>query len=123
MSDIRTESFVATLLKTSQGAIFPTAEVEACMRGALASEAADQALLRPIRAQPTVASRSWEPEIDSLVAVEVICAVEELLGVELPGTFSPKGGYASVDACVNDVIAEAKAVWAEATKEKKNHEE
>jgi acyl carrier protein len=123
MSDIQAEIFVATLLKSFQSAIFPTAEVEACIRGALTSQAAEQALLRPIRAQPTTPSRSWEPEIDSLVAVEVICAVEELVGVELPGTFSPKGGYASVDACVNDLIAEAKAVWAEATKEKKTHEQ
>ena len=69
------------------------------------------------------ASRSWEPEIDSLVAVEVICAVEELLGIELPATFSPKGGYANADACVNDLIAEAKVVWTEATKEKETHEQ
>jgi acyl carrier protein len=123
MSDIRTESVVTTQLKTFQSAIFPTAEVEACIRGALANQAAEQSLLRPIRAQPAAPSRSWEPDIDSLVAVEVICVVEELLGVELPGTFSPKGGYASVDACVNDLIAEAKAVWAEATKEKKTHEQ
>jgi acyl carrier protein len=114
---------MATALKQSQSAIFPAAEVEACIREALANQAADQAVLRPGRPQQTGPLRSWEPEIDSLVAVEVICAVEELLGIELPGTFSPKGGYANADVCVNDLIAEAKVVWAKATKEKETHEQ
>jgi acyl carrier protein len=114
---------MVTVLKRSRSVVFPAAEVEACIREALTNQAADQAVLRPGVAQQAATSRSWEPEIDSLVAVEVICAVEELLGVDLSGTFSPKGGYASVDACVNDFIAEAKAVWTEATKENETHEQ
>jgi acyl carrier protein len=113
---------MARVLKQSQSAVFPAAEVEACIRESLADQAADQAVLRPGSAQQIGTVRSWEPEIDSLVAVEVVCAVEELLGIELPRTFSPKGGYANADACVNDLIAEAKVVWAEATKEKETHE-
>jgi acyl carrier protein len=114
---------MSTLVKESRGTVFPAGEVEACIREALANQAADQAVLRSARHQQTSTSRSWEPEIDSLVAVEVICAVEELLGINLPETFSPKGGYASVDACVDDLMAEAKAVWPEATKEKETHEQ
>jgi acyl carrier protein len=115
---------MATLLKESRSAIFPAAEVEACIRGALADQAADQAVLRPGRATTatSVAPRSWEPEIDSLVVVEVICAVEELLGIEIPATFSPKGGYDTAEACVNDLISEAKSAWTEATKEKQTNE-
>jgi hypothetical protein len=55
--------------------------------------------------------------------VEVICAVEEVLGIELPATFSPKGGYDSVEACVNDLLSEAKAAWAEVTKERQTNEQ
>jgi acyl carrier protein len=115
---------MVTALKESRGAVFPAAEVEACIRDALADQAADQAVLRPGRATtPTpVAPRSWEPEIDSLVVVEVICAVEELLGIEIPATFSSKGGYDSAEACINDLMSEARAAWTEATKEKQTNE-
>ena len=115
---------MATMLKESRSAVFPTAEVEACIRDALADQASDQAVLRPGRATTAtpVAPRSWEPEIDSLVVVEVICAVEELLGIEIPATFSPKGGYDSTEACVNDLMSEARAAWTEATKEKQTNE-
>jgi acyl carrier protein len=117
---------MATVLEKSLSAVFPAAEVEACIRDALADQAADQALLRPGRGTTTatpVAPRSWEPEIDSLVAVEVICAVEELLGIEIPPTFSPKGGYDSAEACINELMSEAKAAWDELTKEKETHEQ
>jgi acyl carrier protein len=94
-------------------------------QGSLADQAADQALLRPGRAATItpVAPRSWEPEIDSLVVIEVICAIEELLGVEIPATFSPKGGYDNVEACVNDLMSQARAVWTEATNEKQTNEQ
>jgi acyl carrier protein len=115
---------MSTMLKESRNAVFPAAEVEACIRDALADQAADQAVLRPGRATTAtpVAPRSWEPEIDSLVVVEVICAVEELLGIEIPATFSPKGGYDSAEACINDLMSEARDAWTEATKEKQTNE-
>jgi acyl carrier protein len=114
---------MATLLNDSRSVVFPSSEVEACIRDALAHQAADQAVLRPDRMAQSGSSRSWEPEIDSLVVVEVICAVEEVLGIELPATFSPKGGYDSVEACVNDLLSEAKAAWAEVTKERQTNEQ
>lgn len=115
---------MATMLRESRSAAFPAAEVEACIRDALADQASDQAVLRPDRATTAtpVAPRSWEPEIDSLVVVEVICAVEELLGIDIPATFSPKGGYDIAEACINDLMSEARAAWTEATKEKQTNE-
>jgi acyl carrier protein len=74
-------------------------------------------------AAPTIAPRSWEPEIDSLVVVEVICAIEELLGIEIPPTFSPGGGYDSAESCINDLMSQVKAAWAVLTKEKEIHEQ
>jgi len=115
---------MAMMLNESRSAVFPAAEVEACIRDALADQAADQALLRPDRATTAtpIAPRSWEPEIDSLVVVEVICAVEEVLGINIPATFSPKGGYDSVEACINDLMSEARAAWTEATRERLTNE-
>lgn len=113
---------MAATLANPQTAVFPAAEVETCIRDALAHQAADQAVLRPANPR-TAAGPSWEPEIDSLLAVEVICAVEQLLGIKLPATFSPKGGYDSAEACVNDLMSEAKVAWTEVTKEKQTNEQ
>jgi acyl carrier protein len=112
---------MATLLERSRSAVFPAGLVEACIRDTLADQAAAQSVLRPDRGTATaapVAPRSWDPEIDSLVVVEVICAIDELLGIEIPPTFSPKGGYDSTEACVNDLMSEAKSAWEAQTKEK-----
>ena len=115
---------MATMLKESPSVVFPAAEVEACIRDAFADQAADQTVLRPGReatATP-VAPRSWEPEIDSLVVVEVICAVEELLGIEIPATFSPKGGYDSVRRASTISCPKRKPRGPKATKEKINEQ-
>lgn len=117
---------MASLLEKSRSTVFPAAEVEACIRHALTNQAVDQAALHAGRGPTTaapVAPRSWQPEIDSLVVVEVICAIEELLGIEIPPTFSPKGGYESAEACINDLMSEAKGAWDELTKEKGTHEQ
>lgn len=116
---------MATTVSTSQAAAFPTAQVEACIRDALAHQAADQAILRPhLPSTPgIVPGSSWEPEVDSLVAVEIICAVEEMLGLRLPATFSPRGGYDSAEACVNDLMSRAQTVWEQSTKEAQNHDQ
>lgn len=98
---------------------FPEQAVETCIREALAAQAATQHTILP---EAKTNSRPWEPEIDSLVAVEIICAVEELLNLELPATFAPKGGYASTDACVEDLVSQAKAAWHDAIKEPALHE-
>jgi acyl carrier protein len=117
---------MATLLERSRTAVFPAAEVEACIRDALLDHAADQAVLHPnpgVGTAVPIAPSSWEPEIDSLVAVEVICAIEELLGIEISPTSAPRGGYDSTEACLNDLMSEAKAAWDAVTKERESHEE
>ena len=114
---------MAATVSTTQVTAFPAAQVEACIRDALAHQAADQAVLRPLRSAipGIVPGASWEPEVDSLVAVEIICAVEETLGVKLPATFSPRGGYETAEACVNDLMSQAREAWAQSTKETQNH--
>jgi acyl carrier protein len=90
---------------------FPRAAVEARLRAALATQAVDQAILRD-RPPPLPSARStWEPEIDSLVVVELICAVEEQLGLTLPTSFAPKGGYNSAEECIRDLLTKTGAVW------------
>lgn len=97
------------------GGRFPAREVETCIREALNAEYDAQQLLRPR------AGSACEPEVDSLVVIEVICAIEELLGVTLPTSFAPRGGYDDVEACVSDLLSETHAVWVEIIKQEEEH--
>ena len=90
---------------------FPRDAIEARLRSPLATQAADQAVLRDRPTPPPLARSSWEPEIDSLVVIELICAVEEQLGLKLPTSFAPRGGYDSAEACIRDLLAKTEAVW------------
>jgi acyl carrier protein len=103
------------MLTTPVSGDFPATEVEACVRDALNSAHLAQKALRP-----QVAS-AVEPEVDSLVVIEAICAIEELLGVVLPTSFAPRGGYDDVEACVSDLVSETRAVWVEIVKQAEAH--
>lgn len=95
---------------------FPARDIERCIRDALADHAGAQCALRPR------ATSACEPEIDSLVVVEIMCAIEEILGVSLPASFAPRGGYEDAEACVADLMAETRAVWVELVKEEQRYE-
>ena len=102
---------MATSLRLPLRVAFPRAGVEARLRAALATQAIDQAVLRDHPPPAPLARAAWEPEIDSLVAVELICAIEEQLGLKLPASFAPRGGYGSTEDCVRDLLAKTEAVW------------
>jgi acyl carrier protein len=102
---------MATSLRLPLRVAFPRAAVEARLRSALAVQAADQAVLRDREPPAALARSSWEPEIDSLVVVELICAIEEQLGLKLPASFAPRGGYNSGEGCIRDLLAKTEAVW------------
>ena len=95
---------------------FPAGEVERCIRDALSDQADVQDAVRPR------STSAYEPEIDSLVVLEIVCAVEEAIGVRLPPSFVPRGGYRDVADCVRDVVAQARAVWPSLVKEEEHHE-
>jgi acyl carrier protein len=99
----------------SPSGAFPGAEIEACIRAALDAEHAAQQVLRPH------AASACEPEVDSLVVVEVICTIEETFGISLPESSAPRGGYADVEACVSALMAETQSVWTETSKEVEAH--
>lgn len=86
---------------------FPARDIEKCIRDELAQRHDAQAQLRPR------AVSACEPEIDSLVVVEIICAIEEIIGVKLPSDFAPRGGYDDIESCVGDLMAQTQSVWLE----------
>jgi acyl carrier protein len=99
----------------SPSGAFPAADIAVCIRTALDAEHAAQQVLRPH------AASACEPEVDSLVVVEVICAIEETFGISLPESFAPRGGYIDVETCVSALMAETQAVWMESSKEVEAH--
>jgi acyl carrier protein len=106
---------VHNLFKANPG-VFAQA-VETCIRDGLRDAARTQGTTRP---RPLSAC---DPEIDSLVVVQIICAIEEITGVTLPATFAPRGGYDDVETCVADLVSVTKAVWEELVKEKEHHDQ
>jgi acyl carrier protein len=94
---------------------FPTGEIEKCIRDELAHKHDAQAVLNPR------ATSACEPEINSLAVVEIICAIEEIIGVSLPADFAPRGGYDDVESCVADLLAQTQSVWVELVKKEAQH--
>lgn len=98
------------------GPVFPASKVERSIRGCLSDQARTQEALIP---RPKIAC---EPVIDSLCVVEIICAIEQELGIDLPTTFVPRGGYDSIEACVEDLTSKARSVWSDLVNEEEQHE-
>ena len=95
---------------------FPALEVERCFRDHLSGQAGVQEALRP---RPTSVC---EPEIDSLVVVEISCTIEEAIAVNLPTTFVPRDGSQDVEACIEDLVSETRSVWADLVKKEEQDE-
>lgn len=114
-SELKAEAPLNIHSQVSSAGAFPTREVETCIRAALDAEQSVQQALRP---HPRSAC---EPEVDSLVVIEVVCAIEELLGLTLPISFAPRGGYDDVETCVSNLLAETRAVWNEIVKHEEEH--
>ena len=95
---------------------FPAGEVERCIRDTLADQADVQDTLRPS------VSSACEPTIDSLDVVEIVCAVEEAIGVRLPSSFVPRGGFRDAEDCVRVVVEQARISWRSSVKEEQHHE-
>ncbi|MGH7206327.1 MAG: hypothetical protein ACREI2_08990 [Nitrospiraceae bacterium] len=84
--------------------LFPERAVEDCLRDCLAEEAKDQTIMGITR-DPLM------PVIDSLVVVEILVAVETIIGGELPESLVKKGGYHSINETVEDLLPKIKRHW------------
>jgi Uri superfamily endonuclease len=50
-------------------------------------------------------------QIDSLVVVSILCAVEPILGFELSETMVRAGGYVSVDSALSHLLPRIEKHW------------
>lgn len=91
---------------------FQAAAIEAALRDALISNVQDQATLYGVQLPDSLSDLSKQSvSIDSLIVVEILCAVEPLVGSELPQKLVKEGGYASVDQAVENLMPKIEKVW------------
>ena len=83
---------------------FPKGAVEAGLRGelieAIKIEASIRGILPAVPAQITKAA----VHVDSLVVVSILCAVEPIIGFELPDSVVRAGGYVSVESALGHLL-------------------
>lgn len=93
-------------------AVFPAGAVEACLRNELIDTIKSLAKIKGIVLPSNPAQIATKSiQIDSLVCVEILCAVEPILQVELPEKVVKSGGYGSIDAAIKYLIPRIEAEW------------
>ena len=103
---------IATTKSQNSIAAFQSAAIEAALRDALISNVQDQATLYGVELPTSLADVSKQSvSIDSLIVVEILCAVESLVGSELPQKLVQEGGYDSVDQAVKNLMPKIEKVW------------
>ena len=103
---------IAVAEKPRAAVAFQAAAVEACLTEELLEAVRIEASLRglPVPTSPAAAA-SKMVEIDSLVVVELLCAVEPVLGFKLPQGVVRAGGYHSVNEAVLHLIPRIEREW------------
>jgi len=92
---------------------FPAAAVEACLRAELIEAVKIDASIRgiPLPSSPAQVARA-AIEIDSVVVVvEILCAIDPIVGIELPDSVVRAGGYASVESALDHLLPRIERVW------------
>lgn len=98
--------------KPRVAAAFPAAKVEACLRSELLEAAAMEAELHGAAWPADAAAKgSASVHIDSLVVVDILCAVEPVLGYELREGVVRAGGYWSVDQAIGHLMPQIEQDW------------
>lgn len=91
---------------------FPRAAVENCLRDELIEAVKAEAGIKGVAlpsAPADVAKSSFQ--VDSLVVVSILCAVEPIVGFELPGSVVRAGGYGSVESALAQLLPRIEAQW------------
>jgi hypothetical protein len=92
---------------------FPNAAVAQCLHDELVAAVTAMAGIKNI---PLPSNPSQIPtmpvQVDSLVCVDILCAVEPLLGgIELPESVVKTGGYGSIDSAIRNMIPRIEKEW------------
>lgn len=93
-------------------AAFPIAAVEACLRDELIETVKAEAAVKGVTlpaATAQVAKTAFQ--VDSLVVVSILCAVEPIVGFELPESVVRAGGYTSVESALEHLLPRIEKQW------------
>jgi acyl carrier protein len=99
-------------LSHSVKSAFPASAVAQCLRDELIA-AVESVASREGKTLPTNTSDmlATPVEIDSLVVVELLSALDDLVGFELPESVVRAGGYRTVGEAIGDLMPRIEAVW------------
>jgi hypothetical protein len=102
-----------------QSAPFPLAAIEAKLRDELIEAVKIEASIRgmALPAAPADIAKA-SVHVDSLVVVSILCAVEPIVGFELPESVVRAGGYTSVDSALGQLLPRLEKEWAKKKGEK-----
>lgn len=91
---------------------FPLVAVEACLRAELIEAIKAEASIKGVAlpAAPADIAKA-AVSIDSLVVVSILCAVEPIIGVELPESVVRAGGYVSVESALEHLLLRIEKEW------------
>lgn len=91
---------------------FPLAAVEAKLRDELVEAVTIEASIRgmPLPTAPADIAKA-SVHVDSLVVVSILCAVEPIVGFELPESVVRAGGYTSVDSALGQLLPRLEKEW------------
>lgn len=91
---------------------FPLAAVEAKLRDELVEAVKIEASIRgmTLPAAPAQVAKV-AVHVDSLVVVSILCAVEPIVGFELPESVVRAGGYTSVESALGHLLPRLEKEW------------
>jgi hypothetical protein len=91
---------------------FPKSAVEAGLRSELIEAVKIEASIRGI-ALPTALDQIAKAavQVDSLVVVSILCAVEPIVGFELPDSVVRAGGYVSAESALGYLLPRIEKEW------------
>jgi hypothetical protein len=91
----------------------PLAAVEAKLRDELVEAVKIEASIRGV-ALPSAPAQIAKAtvQVDSLVVVSILCAIEPIVGFELPESVVRAGGYMSVESALGQLMPRLEKEWA-----------
>jgi hypothetical protein len=91
---------------------FPLAAVQSCLLAELTMLAETEAQIRGIELPkgPAALIKMAVP-LDSLSVVDVLCAVEPIIGFESKDSLVRTGGYPSIEAAMDHLLPRLEAAW------------
>jgi len=92
--------------------VFPKDEIEAQLKKELLITVEIEASLHDIELPKDPAAKAAVPlRIDSLVVVEILCAVEPIADIKLEDKLVRAGGYRSIDDAVTSLMPRIEKEW------------